>query len=445
MLRQFKDFIEQQSLFQPDHIVLLAVSGGVDSVIMAELFHRAGYRFGVVHANFQLRGEESDQDERFVESLATRYTVPFYSTRFYTANFADSRNVSIQMAARELRYEWFEEIRRKEGFDWIATAHHLDDQVETFFINLIRGTGISGLHGIPVRNDRVIRPLLFARREEISGFAREQEIPFREDSTNSSTKYFRNRIRHQLLPLLLSIEPDYARQITDTISRIRETESILNPYLEETRARLIRQEQNHWIIRIADLRNLVPLSAWLYELLVPFGFHPSTIQDLIHALDQDSGKTFLSPTYRIIKDRDRLIITRAPSYDTQRPVEEYLIGESTGEIRDPVHLTFQTIHRHPGYLISADPNRATLDRKKLSFPLTLRRWSPGDYFYPLGMTKRKKLSDFFIDEKISIPEKETCWLLCSGNRIVWVIGRRIDHWFRVSTRSNELLVVDFLP
>ncbi|MFH1296545.1 MAG: tRNA lysidine(34) synthetase TilS [Bacteroidota bacterium] len=445
MLQNFKSFIDEQKLFEPVDRVLLAVSGGLDSVVMVDLFHHAGYPFGIAHANFQLRGEESEGDERFVETLARHFSVPFFTTRFPTSDFADVRKISIQMAARELRYEWFETIRRKEGFYWIATAHHLDDQAETFFINLFRGTGISGLHGIPARQGKVIRPLLFATREDILRFSRKHQLSFREDSSNSSHKYTRNKIRHQLFPLLHSIEPNYAKQITATIRRVQETESILKPLIEKCRKSLIRPVKDHWTIQLVELRKLSPLSAWLYELLTPFEFNEATIRDLIRSLDLESGKAFLSPTYRIIKDRNQLIITKIPSAEQPASTEEYLVDEATKQVTKPIRLSIQSFTRESGYQISADKNRATLDKKKLSFPLILRRWQPGDYFYPLGMNNRKKLSDFFIDEKIPIPGKEECWLLCSGNRIVWVIGHRIDHRYRVSTRSRELLVVDFLP
>jgi len=445
MLHRFTSFIKEQSLFNPFNRILLAVSGGLDSMVMAELFHRTGFRFGIAHCNFQLRGDESDQDEQFVESLASRYEVPVYSTRFCTADYADIRKISIQMAARELRYAWFEEIRHQEGFDLVATAHHLDDQVETLFINLLRGTGIAGLHGIPVKNGKVIRPLLFAWRSEILSFAGKYNISFREDSSNNSVNYTRNRIRHQLIPLLKSIDPDYARQLTSTINRIRESESILDTLVEKKRKKLLKKVNGKWVIAVPELRKLKPLQSWMYELLSPMEFNEATIQAIIQTLSQDSGKIFYSPSYRIVKDRDQLIITTYSRGTPDDIHKMYQIDEVTREIDDPVHLTLTSIPMDKGYQISAAKNRATLDQSKLTFPLTLRKWKPGDHFNPLGMKKRKKLSDFFIDEKISIPDKEDCWLLCSGQRIVWVVGHRIDHRFRVSARTKTLLVVDLLP
>lgn len=444
MLTQFNSFIENHLLVASGQSTLLAVSGGIDSMVMAELFHRAGFRFGIAHANFQLRGEESDGDERFVRDIAGKYAVRYFTEKFSTKEYAEQHRISIQMAARELRYRWFEEVRYADGFDLIATAHHLDDQVETFFINLLRGTGIAGLHGIPVKNGKIIRPLLFATREEISEFAAKHELSCREDRTNRETRYIRNRIRNKLMPVLRSIQPDYIRQITGTIGRIQDTESVLISCIDDLRLRLIRAEGERLIIQIRELRPLDPLAAWLYELLSPFGFNPSTIGDLTRALDQDSGRTFHSSSHRIVKDRDRLIIMPAPKDEPPRTGEEFLIGDTISEITFPIVLTFRTVSRKRGHQISADRYCATLDREKLTFPLALRKWNAGDSFQPLGMTRKKKLSDFFIDEKISIPEKEECWLLCSGDRIVWVIGYRIDHRFRVSSRSRELLVVEFV-
>lgn len=445
MLQQFKSFIQEQNLFDPSDRVLLTVSGGLDSMVMAELFHQAGFPFGIAHCNFQLRGEESDEDERFVESMAKHYQVPFYATHFRTADFANLHHVSIQMAARELRYAWFEEIREKEGYDSIATAHHLDDQVETFLINLLRGTGIAGLHGIPVRKGPVIRPLLFASREEIIGFAKEQHIPFREDSSNSTLTYTRNRIRHQLIPLLHSIDPNYANQITGTINRIREVEAILQPLIGKCRDKVIRREQERWMIEISELRKLKPLKAWMYELLSPFELNETTIRNIIRSLDQESGRSFRSASFRIIKDRSRLIITPIVTKEPEKVSESYLIEETTKVVNNPIRLTLTSADGGSGLQISGAQNTATLDYDKISFPLLLRKWQPGDYFYPFGMNKRKKLSDFFIDEKIPIPDKESCWLLCSGNRIVWVTGHRIDHRYRVTSRTKKLLIVDYLP
>ncbi|MFH1161292.1 MAG: tRNA lysidine(34) synthetase TilS [bacterium] len=445
MLKRFKSFIEEQRLCDSADRVLLAVSGGMDSVVMAELFHQAGYQFGMAHCNFRLRGSESDEDEASVRNLASGYKVPFFTKSFPTLDYAALHGISVQMAARELRYSWFEEIRGDEGFSRIATAHHLDDQIETVFINLLRGTGISGLHGILPRQGDLIRPLLFAWRSEIESFGKQHRLPFREDSSNRSVKYTRNKIRHQLIPLLHSIQPDFAGNITATVSHIRETESILKPYLEKTRKRLVRKQRDRWVIHIPDLIRLEPLAAWLYELLLPFEFNEAATRDLVRSLDKESGKIFLSPGYRIVKDRDTLIVTRLGEEGPACIQSEFLIEEGQTTVQIPVRLHLKTVRKRAGYLISSSRNIATLDKDKLVFPLILRKWKPGDYFYPYGLNKRKKLSDFFIDEKVSIPEKERTWVLCSGAKIAWVIGHRTDHRFRVTSRTNWLLEVDFLP
>jgi len=414
-------------------------------MVMAELFHQAGYSFGIAHCNFGLRGKESDADERFVESAAGRYQVPCHVTRFNTRDFAGFNHLSIQMAARELRYSWFEEILEKEGYQGIATAHHRDDQIETFLINLLRGTGIAGLHGIPVRNGHVIRPLLFATREEIEHYAREQQVPFREDSSNSKLNYTRNRIRHQLIPMIQSIEPNYAGQISGTIDRIRESEAILQLLVEKQRKKLLRKDKEKWIIEISELSKLKPLKAWMYELLSPFGFNEATIENILRSLDRESGKRFRSSSFRLIKDRNQLIIIPLQAKKPEEPDTAISIHEASAGIDKPIHLSLVTIERNKGFQISGNKNTATLDLDKIIFPLLLRKWLPGDYFYPFGMDKRKKLSDFFIDEKISLPDKEDCWLLCSGRRIVWVVGHRIDHRYRVTNRTKKLLVIHYHP
>jgi len=445
VIRKFTSYIEENDLFNPGNRILLAVSGGLDSIVMTELFQQSGNPVGIAHCNFQLRGDESDGDEEFVQKIAKKFDIPFFTKRFPTSSYAKERKISVQMAARKLRYDWFEEIRATKDFDFIATAHHHDDQIETLFINLLRGTGIAGLHGIPAKQGHLVRPLLFASKQEIENHAKAKQLSYREDSSNTSVKYKRNKIRHQLIPLLHSIQPDYAGNISTTINRIRDTESILRPFIVETSKKLIRKKQDHWVINIAILMELQPLQPWLCELLLPFGFNETTVHDLVSHLYGESGKSFYSPEYRIVKDRDSLILTRRPKTEQPEDHDEYMIKAGETDCYLPLRLQLQILARTPDYQISGSCNQATLDRNKLSFPLTIRKWKPGDFFHPYGMNKRKKLSDFFIDEKISIPEKENTWLLCSGSRIIWVIGHRIDHRFRVTTRTKDLLIIDYLP
>ncbi len=445
MLKEFKTYITDQNLINPSDRILLAVSGGIDSVVMSELFHRAGISFGIAHCNFGLRGKESDADEAFVEKLAKIYRVPFYTKRFLTAKGAKEKGISIQMAARELRYEWFEEIRANEKYNSIATAHHLDDQVETFFINLLRSTGIAGFHGILPRQGNLIRPLLFSYRNNIEAFARKNKLVFREDSSNQETKYLRNKIRHEIIPVFRELNPAFPQLLSETIMRMRETEVIFRKSIEATRKRITRKDKNGTHIRIEKLKKLSPVDINAFELLAPFGFNEAVIRDILHSLNDPSGKFFYSPTHRLIKDREELILNPLPeNKESGFNTVEISIPENKKEIRKPVHLSFTKATT--GKKFSIDPSKevANLDLRKIMFPLILRRWKRGDSFYPFGMNKNKKLSDYFIDTKLSIREKENIWLICSGAHILWVVGHRIDHRFRVTSQTKEVFQVKWL-
>lgn len=445
MLKEFKSFIAREKLFRPEDKILLAVSGGIDSVVMGELFHLAGYSFGIAHCNFGLRGKESDADEAFVEKLAGKYKVPFFTKRFLTAKAAKEEGISVQMAARELRYQWFEEILVKEIYQSVATAHHLDDQVETFFINLLRSTGIAGFHGILPRQGNIIRPLLFSYRDDIETFARKHKLTFREDSSNAETKYLRNKIRHEIIPVFRELNPVFPQILSETIHRIRETETIFRDSIEKAQKKIIRKDKTKTHIRIADLRQLTPIELYAFELLSPYGFNEAVIRDILHSPDDASGKIFYSSTHRLIKNREELILNPLVSKKESGLKNAGIsIPENKKEIRKPIHLSFTTAIT--GKTFSIDPSRevANLDLRKIKFPLILRRREKGDSFYPYGMNKKKKLSDYFIDIKLSIPEKENTWLLCSGSYILWIVGHRIDHRFRVTSKTKEVLQVRWL-
>jgi tRNA(Ile)-lysidine synthase len=445
MLKEFKAFIETEKLFGQNDKVILAVSGGIDSVVMTELFHRARYSFGIAHCNFSLRGKESDRDEAFVEKLAKNYRVPFFTKRFLTAKDAKVKGISIQMAARELRYEWFEEIRIKEKYHCIASAHHLDDQVETFFINLLRSTGIAGFHGILPKQGNIVRPMLFTFRDSIEAFARKHKLIYREDSSNAETKYLRNKIRHEIIPVFRELNPAFPLILSETIVRMRETEAIFRKSIEEARKKILRKEKNEIHILVIDLKKLEPVETYAFELLSPFGFHEAVINDILLSPDDASGKIFYSPTHRLIKNREKLIlIPLASKNESGIKIATISIPENKEEIRKPLHLSLKKIITGKKFLIDPSSETANLDLHKITFPLTLRRWTKGDSFYPLGLNKKKKLSDFFIDNKFSIPEKENTWLLCSGPHIIWIIGRRIDHRYRVTSRTKEVLQVKLL-
>src|ERR1035437_212226 len=308
MLQSFKTYIKKEKLFNPSKKILLTVSGGIDSIVMCELFHQAKLNFGIAHCNFQLRDDESDNDELFVEKLAEKYAVPFHSVSFDTSSYSKKNKLSIQVAARQLRYNWFEETREQFNYNFIATAHHLDDSIETFFINLIRGTGISGLHGILPKQGKIIRPILFTTKKEIESFAKKNKLKHREDSSNASDKYVRNKIRHHIIPALKELNPNLESTIKNNIQHLRDVEQIYKKEIENKRSKLIKQEKNSFIISISQLKRLTPLSTYLFEFLKPYNFNATVANEILESLDAESGKQFLSETHRILKDRDSLIL-----------------------------------------------------------------------------------------------------------------------------------------
>jgi len=443
MLEQFKEYTEQHHLFTSDDTVLLAVSGGIDSMVMAELFHRAGYKFAIAHCNFGLRGSESNQDEAFVATIAQTFNVRFFVKHFKTREYAGFNKISVQMAARTLRYEWFEELLETEGFHVLATAHHLDDQIETFFINALRGTGIGGLHGILPTRINIVHPMMFAFRRQIEDFASDEAISFREDSSNRTTKYVRNKIRHDLIPMLNEINPEFRKTLTATIDRIRDAELLISDYMTHVASELLVTDNDIVKINIAGLKRYSPVDLYLYELLQQYNFNRSVCTEISESLDEISGKQFFSPTHRVVKDRDTLIIT-VTGTENPESIAETAIDESSEEITRPVHLRFTRLQNSPELKVPKTGNIALLDASKLKYPLKLRKWKEGDAFIPYGMNNTKKLSDFFIDNKFSIVEKENAWLLISGNAIVWLVGHRIANPYRISTDTAEILKIELL-
>jgi tRNA(Ile)-lysidine synthase len=443
MLGQFKHYISGFRLFAPEEPILLAVSGGIDSMVMAELFHRAGYNFAIAHCNFNLRGTESNQDEAFVSSIAETYKVRFYVKHFKTREYAGFNKVSVQMAARTLRYEWFDELIQSEGFKAVATAHHLDDQIETFFINVLRGTGIGGLHGILPNRTNVVHPMMFTFRRQIEEFAGDEAIAYREDSSNKSSKYVRNKIRHDLVPLLREINPEFRKTITSTIERIRETEILLRNHLEEIRSRAGFSGKEAYTIEISELINLHPKEVYVYELLQEFNFNRSVTDEISAGLEDIPGRQFFSPTHRLVIDRELLLITPLDPAGLHL-ANEIEINETESEIKKPIQLSFSYLENHPGLSISKSGSIAMLDASLIHWPLRLRKWKEGDTFVPYGMNNHKKLSDFFIDNKFSIVEKENVWLLISGNEIVWIIGHRIGNTYRITNNTERILMIEWL-
>jgi tRNA(Ile)-lysidine synthase len=397
---------------------------------------KAGYRCSIAHCNFRLRDAESDGDEAFVKKLGKDYGLEVHSKSFDTQDHATQEGISLQMAARQLRYDWFEELRKEQGFDLVATAHNMDDVIETFFINLIRGTGIRGLSGIRERSGPLIRPLLFATREQIAGYARKHGISYREDSSNISTKYIRNKIRHNIIPQLVEINPGFKQGIISTIERLRNTETIYQHEIDSKKDELISTKGQDVLLGIDGLRQIADMKTFLFELISCYNFNTQTVDDIAKSLDGPSGKQFFSDTHRLVKDREHLIISKLKPED----ISKYYIDDGMLEIKEPVRLDLMTVNRSVHFLIPSERHTACLDYDKLIFPLILRKWHPGDHFFPLGMTHMKKLSDYFIDHKFSLVEKENTWLLLSGENIVWVVGHRIDDRYKITDETSQICI-----
>lgn len=438
MTEAFRQFVNRHHLFTRDQRVLLTVSGGIDSVVMAHLFHTLNLNFGIAHCNFGLRGADSDGDQFFVEQLALRYGCPFHTVKFETHSYAVSRGLSTQMAARELRYQWFGEIRQQQGYHLIASAHHAGDDAETFFINLMRGTGIRGLQAIPLRQGFLIRPLKFATRSMIAACAAHNGLEWREDATNARTDYLRNKIRHHLMPLIEEISPGFAEKLTGTIARLTETTVAMDEMVALRRQQLVIEEDSELSISIQHLQQLHPAGFWIFELLHPYGFTPAVLADLERALAEPSGQRFFSASYQAWLKGDKLLVF--PGKCDQSP-EEFLIVSPDESASLPVRLTWQHVGSPQQVPQNLPKTEVWFDAEKLHFPLTLRRWRKGDRFRPFGLNGSKKVSDYFVDEKFTPWQKANTWLLCSGGRIAWIVGFRADDRFKVVPGTRQVLIL----
>lgn len=441
MLQAFKSYTKDSLLLNQADRILLAVSGGVDSVVMVQMFKDAGFDFGIAHVNFGLRGEESDGDEEFVKNLAEQAGVPYYVKHFDTKQFACDHKISIQMAARDLRYAWFEEVLNEQGFKFVATAHHLDDQAETFFINLLRGTGISGMHGILPKQGKIIRPLMFTTREKIMSVALDLNLAWREDRSNKSRKYLRNKLRLDVLAELYKINPLFSYKLNESITHLRDVETIYNSHITGVTADLVQHTPEGILISIDWVYEYEPHNTYLYELLKPYGFSYPVVKEIVRSLDTFSGKIFYSPTHRLLRDRENFIIQPIADLNMVHLNGEVFYLEK--EILKMDHPVCLCIHQTENIadLPMGKASIACLDMDKLKFPLKLRKWSKGDWFMPLGLKGKKKLSDFFINQKFSLADKEKIWLLISGEDIVWIIGKRIDNRFRITPKTKKAFVI----
>lgn len=441
MLDRFNSHIGEQQLCRFGERILLAVSGGIDSVAMAHLFREAGYSCAMAHCNFQLRGGDSEADETFVRSLAGALEIPVFVNRFDVEERVREKGISVQMAARELRYAWFEELMEDHAFDRLATAHNKNDAVETFFLNLSRGTGLRGLTGIPPSNGRIIRPLLFATREEITAYVKRNNLTHRQDASNLETKYRRNKIRHDVIPVLEQINPGFIETMSQNMTRLSEVLGIYLHTVEKVRDSLFGKTVGSIEIEIAGLETLSPRRTWLYELFSPFGFTRSQCEGIERIMHSKPGKHSISTSHQLFKDRDRLILVEL----SRKSFDRYYLDTPEKPSSLPFPMDVEVIDRRELEEIPSDRRVACLDLDEIQFPLTIRHWTHGDYFYPLGMNQMKKVSDFFVDNKIPVPEKESTWILASGKQIVWIMGHRIDHRYRITEKTTRVLRLGFQP
>ncbi len=438
MQSAFLDYIESEGLVKPGQKVILGVSGGADSMVMAHLFREAGIEHGYAHCNFVLRGKESYRDESIVRQYAEDLNIPFFFRRFNTIDFARENGVSIQMAARHLRFQWFGKLIHDHSYDLIATAHHKNDQVETFFLNLMRATGIAGLHGILPKRGSVIHPMLFAERREIIEYAHRYAIPYAHDSSNDETKYSRNKIRHEILPVLEEITPGFSHILTKNIKRLRETEAIYRQAVHKTLSKLETTRDYSPAIPICKLMALEFPTTFLYEYLSQFQFKYTTAEEIIKSLESTPGKTFFSPTHWVVRDREYLVVRKKHKHKEKKPL--VLQPKDIPGYKDqPVRICFKWVKNDKNFHLSPNPSIAYIDADKLEFPLQLSLWEHGERFQPLGMKRFKKVSDFLIDEKVPLYLKEHIYLLRSGSSVVWIAGMRPDNRYRVTRATRNIL------
>ena len=434
MLTKFQHHIEQNFLQLKDKKLLLAVSGGVDSMVLLNLFYKLRFDICIVHCNFQLRGKESDADEMLVRETCQDSYIPYFIESFDTLEFAKENKLSIQLAARKLRYDWFQELLSL-GYDYVLTAHHLDDNVETFLINFTRGTGLEGLTGIPSQNGNIIRPLLPFSREEIENYAQANQIQWREDSSNASDKYFRNKLRHNIVPTLKELNTGFLDSFQNTLHHLQQSESLVNDASKLVFEKVVEEKENKLEIHLKPLLEFQNYKAYLYQWLKNYGF--SAWNDIYDLVEAQSGKQVFSETHILLKDREKLILSERNEINKS---EVFIIESIESKVNIPLKLRFSKAVN----IFETHSNCIFVDENKFKFPLTIRKWQEGDYFYPSGMNGKKKLSKYFKDEKYSLLDKENQWLLCSEDQIIWVIGKRADNRFtsKETTQNNIKIVLE---
>ena len=439
MIQKLTAHINTNVPFLKDKKLLIAISGGLDSVVLYHILTSLNFNISLTHCNFNLRGKESYLDEEFVNNLSQKTSNQIFIKSFDTEKYSKENKLSTQIAARELRYTWFQELVEKHNFDYILTAHHADDNLETFLINLTRGTGLEGFTGIPKINGNIVRPLLPFSREEILKYAKENKIEWREDASNASTKYTRNKLRHQVIPVLKEINPSLLSSFKKTLENLQESQQILEDRIEEVSSEIIETKEAITKINIDKIQQLSNPKAYLYQLLKNHSF--TEWNDVYDLLSAQSGKQVFSKTHRLLKDRDFLILSRKTDVNLDAVERSFDINKDELEITNPIHLTFETVKQ------KSTENKQTIyvDKDLLKYPLLVRKWQNGEYLYPTKMQGKKKLSKFFKDDKFSLLEKENTWLLCNAdNQIIWVINHRQDRRFSTTSSTRKTLKITTL-
>ena len=432
MKDSFLKNIKDLDLFSKEDKLILAISGGADSVALACLLKDTGYNFVLAHCNFKLRERESDNDEDFVKNLAEKMELECYVKSFNTESYSKKNKISLQMAARELRYCWFEELRKEIDAKYVLVAQHKDDDLETFFINLIRGSGIKGLLGIKSKRDKIVRPLLIFTRKQIENYLSIKKQKFRNDSSNSDVKYLRNNIRHHLIPLIKDMNPSFENTLSKEVDFLNEIYKVFITNFENIKEELVEMTEKGCEIDKSKLLSIQNNKIFLREIITPFGF--SQCDKILESCRSISGKLFFSHTHKLLVDRKKIIIT-----EIKKEKNLFIELEEFDNLNYPISLRFRNSDQKQ---FNTNKNIVFLDKKKLIFPLTLRKWNQGDFFYPLGMNGRKRLSDFFIDNKFTQFDKEECYLLCSGEDIVWIIGHRMDDRFKITDDTKKVYIAE---
>lgn len=435
MLLEFKEHLNNHFSFLQDKKVLIAISGGIDSVVLAHLCHQLGINFILAHCNFKLRGIESDEDEKFVSELANTFEKDVVTTSFDTETFAKEHKLSIQVAARNLRYEWFQKLLEETGTAYVLTAHNTNDNLETFIINLTRGSGLEGFTGIPVINDRTVRPLLAFSRDQIMMYAIKNGIIWREDKSNASVKYVRNKVRHQIIPVLQEINPNVLNSFKNTLEHLQESQDIIDSEVAKISKKVIENSTDSILkFNISELKKLSNVKAYLYQILKGYAF--TEWNDIVRLLSGQSGKQVFSKNYRLLKDRGYLLLTAINKNTQENRV--FHIYEHTESMDTPISLHLSQTSDSS----IQDANSILVDKDLLNFPLNVRKWGYGDYICPIGMKGTKKLSQFFKDRKLSLIDKENVWLLTNANDdIIWIIGMRQDRRFTISDKTYNILKI----